>query len=397
MVHRISPPAVCRILLLVPVILVISVGLWSPLHARQTDRGRTESLSKRAADRLQALQQEADRLASEERSLLGELRRLEIERQLRNEEFAQITARTESTARELASTNEQVERLESEDLAARPELRARLVTLYTLGQGRYLRMLLSVSDVRSVGQASRMVASLAERDHERIASHQNRLDALKTARAALQTQAHELAALRVNAERARLAAGRAVDARNALIASIDAARDLNAQFAGELQAAQQKLQATLRGMTAGAAASDAVLPLGPFRGDLDWPVAGSLRQAFGRAVGGRPASNGIEIAAAEGAPVKVVHDGTVAFANSFSGFGKLVIVDHGSQTFSLYGNLLDIAVPSGAHVAQGDVLGTAGPALASASPGGGGGTAGLYFELRIDDRPVDPLQWLKRK
>jgi septal ring factor EnvC (AmiA/AmiB activator) len=254
-------------------------------------------------------------------------------------------------------------------------------------------MLLSVSDIRSLGQASRLVASVAERDRERIASHRTRLDALKNAREALRTQAHELDTLRAGAERARLAADRAVTTRNALVASIDSARDLNAQFAGELQAAQQKLQNTIRGI-GGAAPADATLPLRPFRGDLEWPVAGSVRQAFGR---GRPASNGIEIAAAEGAPVKVVHDGTVAFANVFTGFGKLVIVDHGAQTFSLYGNLLEIAVTSGAHVAQGDLLGTAGPALAAGLPAGANGRAGLYFELRIDAHPVDPLQWLKRK
>ena len=59
------------------------------------------------------------------------------------------------------------------------------------------------------------------------------------------------------------------------------------------------------------------------------------------------------------------------------------------------GNLLDLALPTGTRVTHGDVIGTAGPALTSAR--GAGGTAGLYFELRIDDRPGDPLQWLKRK
>jgi murein hydrolase activator len=66
-----------------------------------------------------------------------------------------------------------------------------------------------------------------------------------------------------------------------------------------------------------------------------------------------------------------------------------VILDHGSQTFSLYGDLLDIAVAKGARVDRGQPLGSAGPL-----PSGG---AGVYFELRVDGRPVDPLQWLRRK
>jgi septal ring factor EnvC (AmiA/AmiB activator) len=346
---------------------------------------------------MRGLQQEADRLASEERTLLGDLRKLEVERQLKSQELAQITARADATTRQLASTNAQVARLEGEDLAERPELADRLVTLYKLGQGRYLRMLLSVSDVRSLGRAARLVTTLAEADRERVASHTRRLDQLNAARASLQTQAKEITGLRGAAERARVAADAAVATRNARIANIDSARDLNAQLSGELQAAQQKLQATLRGIAAGGTSgADAALPLRPFRGDLAWPVAGILSLPFGRSVDGRPPSNGIEIATMEGTPVAAIHNGTVAFADTFAGFGKLVIIDHGSQTFSLYGNLLDIALPAGARVAHGDVIGTAGPALTS-GPRAAGGMARLYFELRIDDRPVDPLQWLKRK
>jgi septal ring factor EnvC (AmiA/AmiB activator) len=90
-----------------------------------------------------------------------------------------------------------------------------------------------------------------------------------------------------------------------------------------------------------------------------------------------------------GTPVRVVHEGTVAFADTFAGYGKLVIIDHGAQAFSLYGHLLDMSVARGARVSQGDPVGTAGFALL--------GIPGLYFELRVDGQPVDPLQWLKKR
>ena len=153
----------------------------------------------------------------------------------------------------------------------------------------------------------------------------------------------------------------------------------------ELQAAQQKLQLALRGLASGAAAAESIrLPLNPFRGDLDWPVSGQLRRRFAR-----PSFQGIEVAAAEGTEVRAIHDGIVAFGDSFAGFGNLVILDHGSQTFSLYGNLLDIVVKKGARIPRGQPVGTVGPTPA--------GAAGLYFELRVDGQPVDPLQWLKTK
>ena len=72
-------------------------------------------------------------------------------------------------------------------------------------------------------------------------------------------------------------------------------------------------------------------------------------------------------------------------ADPFSGFGNLVIVDHGSQTFSVYGNLLDIDVKKGARVERGQPVGTVGTPPAAPS-----GAPGLYFELRVDGQPVDP-------
>jgi lipoprotein NlpD len=70
-------------------------------------------------------------------------------------------------------------------------------------------------------------------------------------------------------------------------------------------------------------------------------------------------------------------------------FGTLVIVDHGSQTFSLYGDLLDVAVKKATESTVGNGWARSGQPRT--------GAAGLYFELRVDGRPVDPLQWLKKR
>jgi septal ring factor EnvC (AmiA/AmiB activator) len=374
-------------------LLVLFVSFAASITAQQDDRARTEALARRAAERLQALHQEADRLANEARTLLGDLRRLELERQIRDEELRQAKTDEERAAVELEALNAELTRIEAEERAERPELRARLVELYKLGQGGYVRLLLSTTDARNIGQASRMVAAVARRDRDRLASHQRRVEELKKSRAALAERGAALTALRAAAERTRTAAAAAVQNHNALIRRIDERRDLNAQLAGELLTAQQQLQATLRSLPATApetAAPGAALPLTPFRGDLDWPAEGAVRHRFGRPAASTGGSgNGIEIASSVGAPVRVVHDGTVAFADTFAGYGKLVIVDHGGQTFSLYGHLLDIAVARGSQIRADEVVGSAGFALL--------GVPGLYFELRVDGRPVDPLQWLRKR
>ena len=186
---------------------------------------------------------------------------------------------------------------------------------------------------------------------------------------------------------------RAAQARNELIRDIDRRRDLNAQLAGELTSTQQRLQATLRDLpaaTPSAPAAPAAMPFPALRGELDWPATGPLRHRFGQSAAAAASSpNGIEITTVVGTPVRAVHDGTIVFADTFAGYGKLVIVDHGAQAFSLYGHLLDISVARGTRVSHGDPVGTAGFALL--------GVPGLYFELRVDAQPVDPLQWLKKR
>jgi len=364
---------------------VSAILLAAAALAQQADRARTEALARRAGERLQVLHREAERLASEERTLLNELRKLEIERQLKSEELKQLEAEAAGVTVDLTATTARMEALQQSEAAERPELRSRIVEIYKLGQARYLRLLLSTPDLRRIGQASRTVAAMAKLDRDRVISHQRTLDELKATRATLERRQRALADVRAAAEKARAATERAAQARSDLIRDIDRRRDLNAQLAGELQTAQQKLQLALRDIVSGAAPADvATLPLKPFRGDLDWPVRGEIRRRFGR-----DASKGIEIAATEGAEAVAVFDGAVAFAGTFSGFGNLVILDHGSQTFSLYGDLLEIAVKKGQHVDRGQPVGSVGPTPS--------GAAGLYFELRIDGQPVDPLQWLKRR
>jgi septal ring factor EnvC (AmiA/AmiB activator) len=365
--------------------LIVVVGVTAAAQA-PAERTRTEALARRAADRLAALQREADRLASEESTLLGDLRKFEIERQLRSEELKGLNADADKVQAELAETSKRMDALQASATAQLPELRQRLVEIAKLGQARYLRLLLATPDLRQLGQSTRIVAALAKLDRDRIATHAKTLAELQSTRKTLETRQASLGKLRTAAEKAQAAAQRAAQSRASLISDIDRKRDLNAQLSGELQAAQQKLQATLRDLAAGATPPEAAqLPLRPFRGALEWPVDGAVMRRFGSG----SAANGVEIAASEGADVLAIHDGTVAFAGAFSGFGNLVIIDHGAQAFSLYGDLLDIGVKKGARIDRAQAVGTAGPIPS--------GSEGIYFELRVDGHPVDPVQWLRKR
>jgi septal ring factor EnvC (AmiA/AmiB activator) len=373
---------------------LVIVCVTSALAAQSPDRTRTESQARRVNERLTALQREADALAKQQRSLLGDLRRLEVERDLRNEQLRQIEGDVQKVALELGNTGNQIAELEEASEASRPLLEARLVELYKLGSAGYVRLLFNVSDLKEVGRAYRMVAAVAASDRRRAEQHQQNLSRLRKAHHLLETRRAEMTKLRQAANAARIAAERAAQSRTELIADIDRRRDLTAELAGELQQAQLKLQQALTSANSGAprAADESPLPIRPFRGALDWPVAGRMLTPFGQRGAGvarAPAQTGVQFAADEGSPVHAVHEGTVAFAGPFTGYGNLVIVDHGAQTFSLYGQLGAAHVERGGKIERGHTVGTTGRILA--------GIPGVYFEMRVDGKPVDPLEWLKKK
>jgi len=360
------------------------------------DPSSAEAMATRAAARIKALQREADSLASRERTLLEDLRKLEVERDLRAEEFNASTLELQRIERELDDTAIRIAGLERAAESQLPDLAARMVELYKVGNGGYLRMLMSVEDLRDMGRAYRFVSGLEGLDRRRVAEHQRTLASLRKALASLESRRSQAAVAQEAVARTRDAAARAVAAHEGLISRIDERRDLASQLMGELEAARQRLQRALDDAAHGRPLETGVavgLPLRPFKGDLEWPVTGRVSGGFGRQVNRKfhtsVVSNGLRIAAEPSTPVTAVHEGVVAYATTFTGFGKLVIIDHGSVTFSLYGYLADIDVVSGERVAQGQRLGSVGMSLE--------GEPSLYFELRIDGKPVDPLQWLRRK
>ncbi len=368
----------------VPGAMVLAV----PVHA-QTSGDTAKDQAQRAARRIRTLQAEADRLAAQSRTVFGDLRRLELERSIKREELlaaeralARVTVDRDAAASRLKT-------LEATRIAGTPGVAERLVELSKRGRAGYVQLLLASNDVRAMGRMARGVAAVAELDRVRLDAHRKTIAAEQAALAELTTQRTAVATAQKDAARAKAATDAAVAARNRLIDDLDRRRDLAAQYVAELQQAQQQLQRTVS--SSEAASTVTVLPIRPFRGDLPWPIKGRVTERFGRATAGRFGTtivrNGIEVSAQEGTTVTAVHEGTVAYAAPFTGFGTLVIVDHGTSAFTLYGHLAEALVTPGTNVSRGMPIGTLGQ-----SPSGG---AALYFEVRIDGRPVDPLQWLR--
>ena len=132
-------------------------------------------------------------------------------------------------------------------------------------------------------------------------------------------------------------------------------------------------------------------PAGAFaslRGRLGAPVSGSVAARFGSRRGEGPTWKGMFIKAAEGAEVRAVAQGRVVYSDWMRGFGNLIIIDHGGEYLSIYGNNQSLLKRAGDMVRPGE-------AIASAGNTGGNEESGLYFELRHRGKAFDPASWVK--
>ena len=118
---------------------------------------------------------------------------------------------------------------------------------------------------------------------------------------------------------------------------------------------------------------------------LDWPLRGVLYARFGKK--GREPHDGIDLAVPMGTPVKTAQEGEVLYAGEQRGYGLIVIIRHSERLITLYAHNRDLRVKSGQKVRRGQVIATVGESGKTSGPQ-------LHFEVRVDGKPMDPLDYL---
>lgn len=130
------------------------------------------------------------------------------------------------------------------------------------------------------------------------------------------------------------------------------------------------------------------------KGRLTWPSDGQIVSLFGRQKHPKFDTfiykKGIEIEPSKGDEVRAIYDGTIIFANWFKGYGMVIIIDHGENYYSIYAHLAKLLVSVGDKVGGSRPIGQIGETGLSQGNN-------LYFEIRHQGEPLDPLTWLQKK
>jgi murein DD-endopeptidase MepM/ murein hydrolase activator NlpD len=123
-----------------------------------------------------------------------------------------------------------------------------------------------------------------------------------------------------------------------------------------------------------------------------WPVMGHITDAFGERLdpfsGEGAFHTGVDVASDYGAPVHATADGIVTIAENHSGYGRLVVLDHGFGITTWYAHLSSFSAVPGTRIKRGEVIGYTGISGRSTGPH-------VHYEVRVNNAPVNPWRYMK--
>jgi septal ring factor EnvC (AmiA/AmiB activator) len=374
---------------------------------RQIDESRERLEQMRAErDRLRAQLSEAREGASDVSVELANVeRQLSASRAVLAElelQLGAVTAQSGATTEALVSTEDRLKYAEA-------RMRRRLRSTYQLGPLHTARVLLSSNSIADLLARTRYLARIAAWDRAVVEQVSALQETLRTQSTTLERQRRELSELQ-SSRNDEITALRRVERERQ--STLDELRSRESEVQSRLERIEAD-EARLTGLVtelerlrveaerARAAAGGTVLPTtlaDADAGTLDWPTQGDLLYRFGlerRPDGLTMRWNGVGIAAAPGTPVQAVRDGTVVLAGPFQGYGPTVVLSHGSGYYTLYLYLQELSVVEGRTVRAGEQVGTVGGVETPEGPH-------IEFQIRTpaaDGSPVarDPLEWLRAR
>jgi murein DD-endopeptidase MepM/ murein hydrolase activator NlpD len=210
---------------------------------------------------------------------------------------------------------------------------------------------------------------------------------IASAKRELETSRVEIARLRKQQAQVVAAREAAVAEKEAILSRVEGKRREWAALESQLDKDSDRLRALIS-----QAASSTSGPLPTGGGQLLWPAAGSVTSGYGYRThpifGDQRLHTGIDIGAPYGAPVVASDGGVVTYAGVMSGYGNVIVVDHGGGLATTYNHLSAFSVGSGQSVGRGEPIGAVGCSGYCTGPH-------LHFEVRVNGSPVDPMPYLQ--
>jgi murein DD-endopeptidase MepM/ murein hydrolase activator NlpD len=406
------------------VCLVLGFLLVAGLFMLPANAGPEDQLQENQ-QRLERIHQQIERANEKQDSLTAQIHDLDAEREeveetvqtldgqleTLNARIAELTERLDQTQARLAVVTKDLAELERELAESEQVHEDRAIATYMAGPTAELDALLSSQSFGDLAERYEYYQAGLEQDALLI----EKIDGLRIATSDKQAEIEEAEAvlakakLQLEADRDELAQARAekeavlaqkqavIDEKDGLLATAEQQEDKLQIARDRIQEDSSRIEALLRAREAADTSNSSpstAAPSGPMPtggGSLAWPAAGSVTSPYGYRIhpifGYSRLHSGVDIGAGYGSPVVSGDDGEVAFVGVMSGYGNVVVVDHGGGMATTYNHLSSFQVSTGQSVERGQVVGAVGCTGWCTGPH-------LHFEVRINGSAVDPMPYL---
>ncbi len=328
-------------------------------------------------------------LLTSEEAVLAPLERL-TERILLSEQ------EMEDAAREVAQIDHQIKEadrrlaaLDGRSAERKELLRRRLRQMYKASRGGFVRLALNARDGEDLFAILSTSALVMRRDVKELQLYQREQAHHQSLRDGLRLKRRRKESARAELEKAREIHRQHRKELSQRLAAIHQNRRRQQNLERNLSSQQRALLRRVQALHRRQAGAGGFMTL---KGRLPRPVRGPVIVRFGRQKDSASRvelrHQGLTFRPSQGAPVRAVARGTVAMAGPFSGYGRLVIVEHAGGFFSIYGFLGQVNVRQGDPVEAGRRVGSAGLDPVT-------GDRATYFELRHNRHALDPSEWLQ--
>ena len=326
-------------------------------------------------------------------------------------EIAQVRKELTAAQQRLTVLSEQLDRYRAALDARMKTFQDRAVAAYVAGPSAPMDGLLGAEDFSDLVERYTYYESAMNTDSELIVEIQRLEEITDDRRMQVEENKNQIAAqkLRLEQDRAKVSTLRdqrasvlaarkeAINEKKTILSGVRTRQERLERINAQLEADSNEIEALLSAPSpspSGGGGGGPAPSVGSPRagGQFMWPANGTLTSGFGYRIhpifGTRTLHAGIDIGAAYGSGVWAADAGTVSYVGAMSGYGNVVVVDHGGGLATTYNHLSAFSVSSGQGVSRGQQLGAVGCTGYCTGPH-------LHFEVRVNGTPVDPMPYLQ--
>jgi septal ring factor EnvC (AmiA/AmiB activator) len=341
---------------------------------------------------------EINKLSSRESDLLKRLKRLDNDIALITRYMRKLDDQEQALKKDINFTQFVLDKTSSSLEERKKLLNRRIISIYKQGRFDELDLVFNSASIPDYLRRNAFFRYITDSDRALIKGISKKQKDYENTKSRLENRLDDVHSVRKERENQQTSLEKQKKTRTSLLNEVKGKKSSYLKQVKELEARQaeiNKIIATLESARRKKSSKPVSADYGEFgklRGNLPWPVKGSIVKPFGTNIHPvyktKTINNGIDIETAEGASIGSVAEGEVAYTGVLGSFGNIVIIEHSDGFYTLYANLAKVTVSKGTKVRAGTILGSTG---SSASIDG----AKLHLELRRERQVLNPADWLE--